>query len=368
MRIAHLIDSLDCGGAEQVAASLAACQGHRGDSVWLICLRGLGAQPVGTQALGKAGAHIVTLEKPPGFHLRTLRRLAAFLRDQRIEVVHTHNHLVHHYGAIAARWANAAAILNTLHGTASLRTAPSWAKALFWFSCLISDRAVSVCAQVDQVFRASYFLPRKKFCVVNNGVDLSRLLELPRRARGEHLTFGTIGRLDPVKDHANLLKAFAILGEKYPHARLRVLGDGELRHDLEQLASALSIADRVVFEGFDLDVAGFLGKIDVYVISSRSEGLPLTLLEAMGAALPVVATAVGEIPSILAGARSGWLCPPSSPEELAKAMEKAIREPDLLAIGANNRSAVKQYYSAERMAGDYKALYEAILDNHGNRQ
>jgi len=361
MRIAHVIDSLDCGGAEQVAASLAVCQSRQGHSVWVVCLRGLGSQPVGTQALGKAGVNIVTLEKPPGFHLHTLRKLAAFLKEQRIDVVHAHNHVVHHYGAVAARWAGAPAVLNTLHGSSSLLMAPLWTKVLFWLSCVISDRVVSVCLQVQEVFRKSFPLPGKKTCVVNNGVDLSRLPAIPPRARGKVLTFGTIGRLDPVKDHANLLEAFAILRNKHPDTQLRLLGDGILRHELQQLAATLSVADAVCFEGFDLDVARFLGSIDVYVISSRSEGLPLTLLEAMGAGLPVVTTAVGEVPRIIGAARGGWLCPPSSPEKLAEAMAKALEEPDLSTMGAANRRAAEQYYSAERMAHDYEALYGAIL-------
>ena len=361
MRITHLVDSLDCGGAEQVAASLAACQSQQGHSVWVVCLRGLGHRTVDTQALGRAGVNVVTLEKPPGLHLQTLRKLAAFLRAQHIDVMHAHNHPVHHYGSVAAHLARTPAVLNTLHGSSSLLTAPLWTRTLFWLSCLVSDRVVSVCPQVQEAFRQSFPLLGKKTCVVNNGVAPSRLEVVPRRARNDALTFGTIGRLDPIKDHANLLKAFAILRNKHPDTQLRLLGDGKLRHELQQLASTLSIANAVHFEGFSLDIARFLGTIDVYVISSQSEGLPLSLLEAMDAALPVVATAVGEVPNILRASRGGWLCPPSSPEQLAEVMEKASEAPDLSAMGSNNRRAVEQYYSVERMAREYEVLYRAIL-------
>lgn len=200
------------------------------------------------------------------------------------------------------------------------------------------------------------------FVVVDNGIDLSQLLGLPRHLPDKTVTFGSIGRFDPVKDHKNLLKAFAILRKRHPHVQLRLLGDGELRDDLEELARTLSIADDVHFEGFSLDTARFLSSIDVYVISSRSEGLPLVLLEAMGAALPVVATAVGEVPRILGNARCGWLCPPSSPDELAESMEKALLATDLVTIGARGRKVAEKYYSAQRMARDYESLYGTLLN------
>jgi glycosyltransferase involved in cell wall biosynthesis/peptidoglycan/xylan/chitin deacetylase (PgdA/CDA1 family) len=361
MRIVHLIDDLGCGGAEQVVASLACRQSRSGHLVRVICLRGIGSNPVDVAGLIDAGVEILTLDKPPGFHFDTLRKLKSYLKSHQIEVLHAHNHLVHHYGAVAARLAGTPAILNTLHGTSSLLIAPSWAKSLYWISCFMGDKVVSVCSQVHGVIHKSFHLPPKKCVVVDNGVDLSQFLGIRRDLPGKTVTFGSIGRLDPVKDHKNLLNAFAILRKRHPHVQLRLLGDGELRDDLEELARNLSIADRVHFEGFTLETARFLSSIDVYVISSRSEGLPLVLLEAMGAALPIVATAVGEVPSILRNAQCGWICPPSSPDELAESMEKALVAPDLAAIGARGRRAVELRYSAERMARDYIDLYEAVL-------
>lgn len=360
MRIVQLVDSLDCGGAEQVAASLAVRQSQQGHSVRVVCLRDLGPQPVDLQALRNSNVEIVTLEKPPGLHLGTLRRLMAYLKDNRIEVLHTHNHLVHHYGAVAGRWAGTPVILNTLHGTATLRMS-RWAKALFWLSCLLSSRVVSVSSQVHRAFRKAYLLPDKKLDVVDNGIDLSRFLTIPCHPPGEIVTFGNVARLDPVKGHENLLRAFSILKKRHPHVRLRLLGDGELRQDLEQLAKTLSIDNDVRFEGFSLDTPPFLSAIDIYVISSLNEGLPLTMLEAMAAGIPIVATAVGAIPDVLGNAQCGWLCAPSNSNELADAMNKALASPDLAAIGARGRSAAREHYSVERMARDYELIYAAVL-------
>jgi glycosyltransferase involved in cell wall biosynthesis len=361
VRIVHLINSLDVGGAEQVVTSLAIHQSGAGHSVRVVCLRDLGPDPLNVDRLREAGVAIVTLEKPPGLHFGTLSKLVAYLKTERIEVLHTHNHLVHHYGALAGRAARVPAILNSLHGSASLLTSAAWTKVLFWLSCLLGDKVIGVCRQVESVLRRAFPLPSGKVGMVDNGVELSRFLQLPARVPGRVVVFGSIGRLDPVKDHANLLEAFALVWNRHPRVELRLLGSGDLRQKLEENAKTLGIAERVHFEGFSQDTAGFLARLDIYVISSSSEGLPLTLLEAMGAARPIVATAVGEIPDIVGSARCGWLCPPSSPTELAAAMEQALLAPELGAIGARGRNAARAHYSIERMARDYQEIYTAAI-------
>jgi len=361
MRIAQLINSLDYGGAEQVVASLAEVQGGQGDHVRLVCLRGLGPQPVDTRALTAAGVQIVQLEKPPGLHPRTVRRLSEYLRSERIEVVHSHNHIVHHYAVAAGRVARVGAIVNTLHGTASLLGSSALSRALFWASCLSGDRVVSVCSAVEAILRSSFRFPPSMLKVIDNGIDLTRFLAIAPRPSGEELTFGMIGRLEPVKDHETLLRAFALLFKRYPNVHLRLLGDGPIRQYLQDLARGLSLEGRVHFEGFSRDTVGFLSKLDAYVVSSRSEGLPLTLLEAMSSSLPVAATAVGGIPDIMRRVGCNWLCPPCNPQELAAVMEQVLLAHDRAAQGARNRRAAAEHYSVERMTRDYNELYRSVL-------
>lgn len=360
LRIVHLIDSLDCGGAEQIVANLAATQSRNGHNVLLVCLRGLGPRPVDVKALNEVGVRIVTLKKPAGFHFATLRKLTTLLRVNSADIVHTHNHLVHHYGAFAGRLALTPAIVNTLHGTSNL-CMPFPAKVLYWLSCLIGNSVVSVCAQVHDVFSSAYMLRAKSHCMIDNGIDLTRFVTLRRRAPGEHFTFGMIARFDAVKHHENLIRAFGHLKASYPNVRLKLLGEGDLKADMESLANGLGVSDSISFEGFSLDTPGFLGDIDAYVISSRSEGLPLTLLEAMGAALPIVSTAVGGIPSIVTNGICGWLCAPENHEELATAMKSALLSRDLSEIGNRNRAIAIKHYSIDRMAREYEDHYLSVL-------
>lgn len=357
MRIAQIIDDLNYGGAEQVVVSLAHGLRCRGHDVTMICLREIGSKPVDIAQARAAGVEFVELHKPEGFHLPTLRKLIAEFRQRRFDVVHTHNHLVHHYGAVAARVAGVPVVLNTLHGTSSLQKSSLATKILYVLSGLLGDRVVAVCSQVGVALKQYFRFPRRWIGTVDNGIDLDKFLSIPRSEGSEAVVFGIVGRLDPVKDHRNLLEAFALLIREYPEVRLRVLGDGSLMSQLVALAQSLHISEAVTFEGFSLDTRGFLGRIDAYVLSSRSEGLPLSLLEAMGAGLPIVATTVGEVPAIVSKAECGWLAEPGNPEHLAAAMKRLLTCDDRIGVGARGRLRARDHYSVERMISEYEALY-----------
>lgn len=360
MRIAHLINTLTCAGAEQVVASLAIYHSQCGHSVKIICLRSIGENPVDIDLLITANVEIISLDKPPGLHISTLKKLRNILINHSIEVLHTHNHLVHHYGAVAGRLAKIPAILNTLHGTSSLQMSPSWTKLLFWISCQLSHRIVCVDQQVDTVFRQNYPLLSKRLTVIENGIDLRSFLVVQHAPKQNALTLGTIGRLDSIKGHDILLRAFADLHKDHPDLQLRILGDGALRQPLIDLAKNLLISDHVHFDGFSRNTPAFLVHLDLYVISSLSEGLPLSLLEAMAASLPIVATAVGGIPGIINQAACGWLCPPRDPEALAKTLHQAITDPHLHEMGARSRQAAVDRFSIEKMANRYEILYRQL--------
>jgi glycosyltransferase involved in cell wall biosynthesis len=358
MRIVHLVDNLGYGGAQQIVADLAVRMQKLGHSVRIVCLRQAESNPLRLEQAAACGVDVIRLDKPPGFHVPTLRKFRAYLESERIEVVHSHNHLVHHYAAFAGRLAATPVVLNTLHGTATL-VMPGWAKALFWASCLLGDRVVSVCPEVDQVFRSRFPLPRSKYAAIDNGVDLSRFMAVPRRASGGRVVFGTVGRLVPVKNHRLLIQAFARVLRGTP-AELRILGDGPDAGELRGFARESGVGDSVAFLGASEDVPGFLADIDIFVLSSDSEGLPLSLLEAIAAGLPAVATAVGGVPGVMERSAAGWICPPGDAPALAAAMEMAVRHPDRVSQGEQARGLVGKWYSVERMASDYEVLYGQI--------
>jgi glycosyltransferase involved in cell wall biosynthesis len=362
MRILELINTLEQGGAEQMASTLAIALRSKGHQVHLACLRDLGFMPVPLERLEASGVTLAAFNKADGFSLTTLRELSAYIRRNRIEVVHSHNPLASHYGALAAALGGARAAVNTVHGTATLRM-NTFARTLFWLSCFANDRMVSVCNQVETRMRSLFRAPGRKYTTIYNGIELDSLLGVRPRRQDGTIVFGTMARLVAVKDHQSLLRGFASIRLRYPHCRLEILGDGELRSDLERLAGTLCLGDTVFFRGWNSDIASFLSQIDIFVLSSLSEGLPLSVLEGMAAALPVVATSVGGVTEIVDAAGCGWLCRPGDPNALAESLEIALLASDRMERGAFGRQAVIERYSLQAMTDQYEALFTRLLGN-----
>ena len=359
MRIVELVDTLGIGGLERMTVDLAIQLHRRGNEVSVVCLRKSGPLE---QVLHDAGIPTFALNKPEGIHLKTFSALVRYLKRTGADVVHTHNIAVHHYGAVAGRIARVPAIINTRHGLGHYYD--DKAERLFARACRLTDRVVAVSSAAYDHFVSTSRVPAKKWTYIYNGIPVERFNFTPAGAPGE-ICFGTVGRLDAIKDHRGILEAFARVRADYPQIRLRILGDGPCRMMLEDYVRELRLADVVEFEGASLDVPGFLAGLDVFVMGSKSEGLPLAILEAMAAGLPVATTAVGGIPELIEEGVTGWLCPPSQPESLAAIMKLAISA-NRRQMGEMARTRIRNTHSVEQMAIGYEALFAEILTRRGH--
>jgi len=362
MHIVELVDSLPIGGLERMVADLARGLHRRGHTVSVVCLRQAG--PL-ADCLRESNIEVATLEKGEGVSLSAFRKLRRYLEQNRVDVVHTHNPLTHHYGALAGRRAGVPVVVNTFHGPSNL-TGFGRTQVIFEASCLFSDRVVACCEAVDAHLRRITFIAKRKLTVIPNGIAVENFNQIAPRAADGKFVFGMVGRLAAVKDHATLLQAFAEVYRQEPSVRLELLGDGPLYNTLRERAHALGIGDRVVFHGSSLDAAKFLARLDTFVLSSLSEGLPLSLLEAMAAGLPVVATSVGAIPELVQGAQCGWLCPPAQPAAMADALLRSLQCQQRIEWGARGRDYVISRNSVSAMTLAYEQLFENLL--HAKRR
>jgi len=362
MRIAELVNNLELGGAERMLADLSIELRARGHYVHVICLRGEGplAEP-----LRQKGINVSSLNKSSTASLPIVRKLGSVLLAQNIEVLHTHNPLVHHYGVVAGWRAGVRALVSTLHGPGNLDELRS--RILYDVCCLGTSRVVSVCESLERRVHASTSIAWRRSTVIPNGIDMDRFLAVSPRESAEPFTFGTVGRLAPVKDHANLLKAFRLVLERYPASRLEILGDGPLREELRAISCSLRIDGQVGFHGASLDVPGFLGKLNAFVLASLYEGLPITMIEAMAAGLPVVGTEVGGISEMVKGSGCGWLSPPGRPELLANALCGAIESNDRRQLGEAGRSFARNRYSLKTMTDSYERLFAELIAGAAGR-
>jgi glycosyltransferase involved in cell wall biosynthesis len=311
--------------------------------------------------LAAAGIPVTSLHKPEGFHWSTARQLARLAREFRADVIHTHNPQVHHYGVLAAKMAGVKGVVNTLHGVNNLVDASRAAKLIYgltgpWTGCIA---AVSEASR--KFFEQVSHLPKNKLRVIYNGIPLEPFLEVPPPVARESVVFGAVGRLVPVKDHKTAIRAFAEVARENPASRMELAGDGPLRQELESEVARLGLAGRVIFRGDLRDIPGFLAGVDAFLMSSLSEGLPMSLLEAMAAGRVVVSTDVGGIPEVVEAAQCGWLSPPGDVPAMVDAMRKAIQAKDRVAMAAAGRRFVTAHCSATRMVESYEAVFTSLV-------
>lgn len=369
MRIYHFVPGMNYGGLEEVVRGLALCQIRSGHCVMIGCWSTGSNHPEAEDDLERAGVPISYLRRAPGGgvlngRMSLFRILKNHLAAGKPDLLHIHNPLEHYpFGVLTARVVGQIAIINTLHGTSMF---DHWsfgrnARIKFWTSAMLSDKVVSVCAEVERFVRSKYVLPRKKLSVVENGIDLSRFLAVPARDSREQVVFGTVARMGPEKNHRLLIESFALAHHTYGNIRLRLLGSGKLEPELRALVCKLGLNDVVEFCGFGHDVAGFLGSLDIFALSSNTEGQPLSLIEAIASGLPVVATDVGGVRDIVQNTKSGWLCPPNNTDAFLAAMQSAITCSERRELAERARRLAAERYSAERMARDYERLYQELL-------
>ncbi len=286
----------------------------------------------------------------------------AMLRD-RPDVVHSHNPGVHPYAALAAKIARVPVVINTRHGVASHFCTP-YGERRFRLVYGLTDRVVFVSGDTRDFYTHKLGLYRSKSSVIMNGIPTSVYRSSPARPGccSPKIRFGTVGRLAPVKAHDVLLDAFAIVARQLPGAELRIVGGGETQKKLAEQIKALGLADRVRLDGPTSEVASVLSELDVFVISSLSEGLPLAVLEAMAAGLPIVSTRVGGIPEVAPENAVAWYCPPGDPVELARAMMEAAMAPNIEAMGKTASEIARTRFDIFAMANQYDSLYRELLD------
>ena len=353
-----MLSSFGVGGQERVALDLAIGQRARGHEVGVVSLA---APPDGPMAeeFARAGVAVGRVPKRRGVDPALVSRLARELRRRRADVVHTHNPLALIYGAPAARLAGAAAI-HTKHGR---NPGGLGERLLRRVAAHLVFAFVAVSETTEAQARELHDAPPAKLCTIPNGIRLDRYApDLEARAAvraelglGDAWVVGTVGRFDAYKNQALLVRAMAPL--LAPGVRLVLVGDGETRPEVEAAVAALPEPRWAVLTGRRMDVPRLVHAFDVFALSSKSEGLPLVVPEAMAAGLPIVATAVGGLPGVVDEGETGLLVPVDE-QALRAALARLERDRGRArAMGARAREVALARYSHDRMVEAYLALY-----------
>lgn len=368
MRVVHIIDSGGVYGAEAVVLTLAAECRRLGHESFILST---GESHPGVQTLESAarerGIGVVALRIPAGLRLRSavaLQRRAASLHP---DIVHLHGYKPDVLMALLPRRGRPFRVVATVHGYTQPRGIK--AKAYRFADRLALARFDRVVAVHPGGRGRSWPGSDRHYSVIENGIDIparppetgppdERLVEFCRRRP----VVASIGRLSREKGHVVLLHSLRILASLGQPVRLVILGEGPEHDRLTSLVRQLGLQDGVLMPGFVRHADSYLSRCDAFVLPSLSEGLPITLLEAMSQSVPVVASRVGGIPAVLDGGRCGRLVPAGDARGLAQAIREALSPSDAtLEMVARARERVLTEYAAGRMAQQYVALYAELL-------
>ncbi len=355
MRIVQLVIGSDLAGGQIVALQLARAARQRGDDVSFVA-----PEPGPFVDAARAENFVVTLvDVRRSYRLAGVARLVLHLRSTRADVLHTHAlAAANMLSRVAARLAHVP-VVSHLHIENHFRsvTAPVL-RTLDNATARMCARLVAVSEDTKRAYERQGY-PRGRIEVAYNGVELPPNGAPPRN---DPPLIGEIARLCDVKGQRELIGALAEL----PGVRLVLAGrdlerGGAFQTELEREAERLGVRDRVEFAGFHDDVPALLDRLDVVALPSWTEGLPLTVLEAMAHARPVVATPVGGTPEVVVDGETGLLVPPRDPAALAGALRRLLEDPDFARrLGEAGRRRVAERFSLDAMTKRILMMYDEV--------
>src|SRR5574340_3723 len=323
--------------------------------------------------LRNAGIEVTVISEQKHGLISILWKLARHFRRHRFMVVHTHKPKDNFLSGMACRLVGVPYLVRTLHG--------SWEpfqgfehvkiKTYEYVDRAVNKHLVSAIIAVTSKIQAllTNNHPKEKFVCIHNGIDVDNLR--PRRDKWRirkdldigsgAVILGTVGRLTPVKGHVYLLKAMQVLLSKNQDIRLVIVGDGPLRDQLSNLAVELKIEKNVFFVGHQDEACDFIDAMDVFVLPSLHEGIPMVLLEAMALSRPVVGSRAGGIPEVIEEGVSGLLVEPGNPVALAEALEALTKDVERAEqLGKNGRVRIEQSFTSNIMAAKTADLYRRL--------
>ncbi len=377
VRIINLIARLNVGGpavavthlTERLGApdyeSILVCgtiEPGEGDMTYYALQRGI--TPVVVPELGR--------ELNPIRDIRTLWKLYKLIKELKPDVVHTHAAKAGFVGRVAAWMAGVPVIVHTFHGHVFRGYFGPGKTRLFitleQIAARMSDTIITLSDGLRRELAEEYHITRKgRITVLPLGLELESLTQIPRKTgqfrEAHHIPvdaplIGIVGRVTGIKNHPLFLRAAVEIRKKLPNARFAIVGDGNTRAEVEALVDTLGLREAVIFTGWQRDVAQVYSDLDVLVISSVNEGTPVTVIEALAAGCPVVATDVGGLPDLLDYGKLGKLVTEHTPEVLAQAILETLENPP---DGREAQALMVDRYGIDRLVKDLDGLYRGLL-------
>ncbi len=372
MRVAIVIDSLKVGGAQMLVSAFASNAAEHGLSPVIITLRE-NAAPFILETIRSAGIKVIYLGAPSLFNIWRFQRLVKVLKQEKVDLVQTHLVYANILGCLAAREVGIPAIatLHTIALQGNLKTRIlKIIESLVLRAC--ATRILAVGQMVADANTGKF--GHRKMDVIPNGIPKPKFPPVQERDRlrkeitgdGAGTIVITVGRFTSAKGYEDMIQAFHLLRQRASQPKLVMVGSGSTVNTIKSQIEDLDLDQTVIMTGEREDVPQLLASSDVFASSSHREGLPLAVLEAMMAGLPVVATSVGDIPNVVTK-ETGVVVPPHHPEMLADALEDLLKNPKKReAMGQAAYRRAMDEYSVDAWMKKHLALYRDILSSNGH--
>lgn len=355
MKILQIIPGFWVGGAEVMCKNLVLSLCSLGHDCTAVSL-----YPDRTdlsRELEEAGVRVYYLDKKMGLDLSMVPKLMKIIRAEKPQAVNSHLDCIK-YAALAAKLSGVKKVFHTMHSLAEKECEGTQQKIIntTYFRLGIAT-PVALSEEIRDSIAAFYGLNGRDIPVIPNGIDLSRCVPKENYAVGETVELIHVGRFDLPKNHVGMLKAFKLLHDAHPQCRLTLVGDGDLRPQIEETIRDLGIAPWVTLAGMQKDVYPYLAKADIFTLPSVYEGNPMSIIEAMGFGLPIAASNVGGIPDMVRHNETALLFEPEA-EAICAAWERLMESEALRRSLGENAQKDSIRFSATQMAQKYGAIYE----------
>jgi glycosyltransferase involved in cell wall biosynthesis len=373
IKILTLLTSFQIGGTERQVTNVALRLDAERFDLHLACLRNIGElkQELDGLSIPRPVFDIGRL-----YSFRTFAeayRLARYIRSNAIHVVHTYGLYPNIFAVPVARFVGAHIVIASIRDRGDILK--PWQRWLQKLTCRFADCVLVNAEAIRETLIRQGYDP-SNLVVIRNGIaqlktasleknsGIREELELPASAP----LIMVFSRLNRMKGLEYFLDAANLAAAQLPEARFVIVGDGAIKHELQNRAARLGLADKVVFTGFRADVPRLLAEASLSVLPSLSEGLSNTLLESMAAGVPVIATTVGGNPEIVEDGVSGLLVPPRDSATLAKAMISVLNNPALASsLGKAGERRVAEVFSMERSVREVERLYQRLVEAPSRR-
>jgi glycosyltransferase involved in cell wall biosynthesis len=363
INLLHVTFDMHIGGTEQVIKNLVEATDKTKFNTKILCIE----SPVGPfgEMLSKKGYQIDSLSRKEGFDLKLVFEIRKYILQHRIDVLHCHQYTPWVYGALASILTGTKVIF-TEHG----RFYPdrsSWKrKYINPFLVKLTDHITTISKATKQALVEYEYIPGSKIEIIYNGIaELEGNVTATQQLRKnlsiseDTLILGTISRLDPIKNHRLLISSFARIQKIYPKLMLVIVGDGDLRSNLDKLVKQLEISDKVIFTGFKPNPVDYLQLMDIFLLPSLSEGTAMTLLEAMSLSKACIVTDVGGNPEIIEHEVSGLVTPSDDENMLVAACDLLLKDGKLRKkLGDAARAQYEKRFTVQYMLSNYQEIYQ----------